>query len=319
MVLASSKSENYLGCSYNPYEGVSIKGPWIALVERGECTFSQKIALATAMNATGILVYNAEPEDVIIEMTHSEANEIVSINIQRSDGIYAKNSILQGYSVSVDISTGSFMPYRGGYTHRTSIIFVSLSFLILLIISMTWLVVYYVQRFRILEAPDIIKRRAMVKKIVSSLPKRLLTTSDKEIVNEEICPICIESYTAEDTIRILPCQHVFHRKCVDTWLFQKETCPMCKYNIVKQRDIASSSRETPVILSSPTVESWEPDHVSSTSVDSLVPTDSTATVVVENGNRQIEGDVEPHFASTHGTGANTSEDECLYKSDAMQA
>lgn len=52
----------------------------------------------------------------------------------------------------------------------------------------------------------IFQHRTMVKKIVSSLPKRLLTANDKEIVNDDICPICIESYTVEDTIRTLPCE-----------------------------------------------------------------------------------------------------------------
>ena len=41
-----------------------------------------------------------------------------------------------------------------------------------------------------------------------------------------ICPICIEAFSAIDEVRVTPCAHVFHRRCVDPWFRRiASTCP----------------------------------------------------------------------------------------------
>lgn len=56
------------------------------------------------------------------------------------------------------VSAESFIRRNGVLTvyllHRTSVLFVSISFIILMIISLVWLVFYYVQRFRYLQSKD---------------------------------------------------------------------------------------------------------------------------------------------------------------------
>ncbi|GCB65750.1 hypothetical protein scyTo_0011910 [Scyliorhinus torazame] len=47
------------------------------------------------------------------------------------------------------------------------------------------------------------------------------------------CAVCIEGYKSKDVVRILPCKHVFHKQCVDPWLNEHCTCPICKLNILK--------------------------------------------------------------------------------------
>uniref|UniRef100_A0A7N9C823 RING-type E3 ubiquitin transferase n=1 Tax=Macaca fascicularis TaxID=9541 RepID=A0A7N9C823_MACFA len=36
-------------------------------------------------------------------------------------------------------------------------------------------------------------------------------------------------------LRVIPCTHRFHRKCVDPWLLQHHTCPHCRHNIIEQK------------------------------------------------------------------------------------
>ena len=33
-------------------------------------------------------------------------------------------------------------------------------------------------------------------------------------------------------LRIISCAHEFHRDCVDPWLLQHRTCPLCMHNIM---------------------------------------------------------------------------------------
>ncbi|XP_055901272.1 mucin-5AC-like isoform X2 [Biomphalaria glabrata] len=42
------------------------------------------------------------------------------------------------------------------------------------------------------------------------------------------CSICLKSYRPRDEVRVLPCGHRFHRKCIDTWLKKTCSCPMCR-------------------------------------------------------------------------------------------
>ncbi|KAM3722827.1 RING finger protein [Dirofilaria immitis] len=116
---------------------------------------------------------------------------------------------------------------------KTSVLFVSISFIILMVISLAWLVFYYVQRFRYAHAKDRLQRRLFnaAKKALARIPTRLLRAGDKELDID--CPVCIDPYRAGDIIRLLPCRHIFHKTCVDPWLLEHRTCPMCKSDILK--------------------------------------------------------------------------------------
>lgn len=45
---------------------------------------------------------------------------------------------------------------------------------------------------------------------------------------KDICSICLEEIDLLNVIFITKCGHVFHRKCIDVWLKQHESCPLCR-------------------------------------------------------------------------------------------
>lgn len=46
-------------------------------------------------------------------------------------------------------------------------------------------------------------------------------------IDKSSCRICMEDYEEDVEIKSLKCFHMFHADCVDKWLGQKSTCPLC--------------------------------------------------------------------------------------------
>ncbi|XP_037954438.1 uncharacterized protein DDB_G0292186 [Teleopsis dalmanni] len=44
------------------------------------------------------------------------------------------------------------------------------------------------------------------------------------------CVVCMCEFELRQVLRVLPCSHEFHAKCVDKWLRSNRTCPICRGN-----------------------------------------------------------------------------------------
>eukprot|EP00638_Chattonella_subsalsa_P010455 CAMPEP_0117753386 /NCGR_PEP_ID=MMETSP0947-20121206/12189_1 /TAXON_ID=44440 /ORGANISM="Chattonella subsalsa, Strain CCMP2191" /LENGTH=146 /DNA_ID=CAMNT_0005572247 /DNA_START=281 /DNA_END=721 /DNA_ORIENTATION=+ len=45
------------------------------------------------------------------------------------------------------------------------------------------------------------------------------------------CCICLNEYTGNQDLTKLPCQHIFHNKCIFKWLSTSPNCPLCANDI----------------------------------------------------------------------------------------
>lgn len=50
-----------------------------------------------------------------------------------------------------------------------------------------------------------------------------------EIESSEKCTICLDD--CEVAVR-MKCGHIFHEICIDTWLEENTTCPLCRINLI---------------------------------------------------------------------------------------
>lgn len=129
--------------------------PWIALIERGVCNFEEKIKNAYKHNATAVIIYDHKDSSDAITMSHSSADYIVAVSITKTLGEdLARALVNRTKAVFIEIAVGDSLTDSKWRVNPTSVLFVSVSFIVLMVISLAWLVFYYVQRFRYVHARD---------------------------------------------------------------------------------------------------------------------------------------------------------------------
>ncbi|KAK2848698.1 hypothetical protein Q5P01_008532 [Channa striata] len=213
---------------------------WVALLQRGNCTFKEKILKAAAYNATAVLIYNNSTDKTVM-MGHEGTGDMVAVMITEAYGKEIMAHLERNMTVLVSVLVGQRGPTKN--INRGSLVFVSISFIVLMIISSAWLIFYFIQKIRYSSARDRSQRRLgdAAKKAIGKLTTRTVKKGDKETDPDfNHCAVCIEAYQLNDVVRILPCKHVFHKVCVDPWLNEHCTCPMCKLNILKALGIMTS-------------------------------------------------------------------------------
>ncbi|XP_064469289.1 uncharacterized protein LOC135383934 [Ornithodoros turicata] len=70
------------------------------------------------------------------------------------------------------------------------------------------------------------------------MPEAVEESDEEELlpgVVREKCCICLRTYRESDTLRQLPCGHVFHDRCVSYWLRRQQICPVCRMVVIIAR------------------------------------------------------------------------------------
>uniref|UniRef100_A0A8C5B4C7 Ring finger protein 130 n=1 Tax=Gadus morhua TaxID=8049 RepID=A0A8C5B4C7_GADMO len=190
-------------------------GHWVALLQRGNCTFKEKILKASAYNASAVLVYNNSTEKTV-KMGHDGTGDTVAVMITEAYGREILSHLERNLTVLVSVVVGQRGPTKN--INRGSLVFVSISFIVLMIISSAWLIFYFIQKIRYTNARDRSQRRLgdAAKKAIGKLTTRTVKKGDK-VKCGLLC-----------------------RMCVDPWLNEHCTCPMCKLNILKALGIMTN-------------------------------------------------------------------------------
>ncbi|XP_076588010.1 E3 ubiquitin-protein ligase RNF128a [Chaetodon auriga] len=234
------------GCGLDSvYSRNSSSPPWIALVKRGNCTFSEKINAAKRHGADGVVVYNVDGSgNSTTHMAHMEASDIVAIMIGNSQGMEVVRLVKNGTDVQMLIDVGS---PQGPLMDTYWLYFLSIAFFIVTAASITYFVFVSANRLYNLNMHRRNERRlkSEAKKAIARLRVRTLKSGDEETTSEHhMCAVCIESYRVGEVVTVLTCDHIFHKSCIEPWLLERRTCPMCKCDIMKALGVEEQTKDS---------------------------------------------------------------------------
>lgn len=61
------------------------------------------------------------------------------------------------------------------------------------------------------------------------LPSLKIYEDNKHQLKNSDCPICLDDYVVGESFRAFPvCKHTFHSSCIQHWLQNNLTCPVCR-------------------------------------------------------------------------------------------
>lgn len=226
-------------------------GKWIILIARSpnNCSFEHKVRMAQNVSYDGVIVHNVGSDSLEpMSAKNSEGINIPSVFVSETTG----NIMRQLYcNADYFIIINSEMPFNIN-THLL------LPFAIVVGICFIVMVIFMVVKF----IKD--RRRQRRHRLPSSTLNKIPTCKFSKGDPYDTCAICLDDYVEGEKLRVLPCAHAYHCKCIDPWLTKnRRVCPVCKRKVFAQD---------------------EPHHTNS---DSESDTDDTTPLV--NPNRTSRG------------------------------
>ena len=102
-------SSDPMGCAPDSFNNHNASSPpWIALIKRGNCCFSEKINAAKRQGAAAVVLYDEDGSgNRTISMLHSDATGIVAIMIGNHAGMEIVNLVERGLEVRMVIELGN--------------------------------------------------------------------------------------------------------------------------------------------------------------------------------------------------------------------
>ncbi|KAK6322201.1 hypothetical protein J4Q44_G00069930 [Coregonus suidteri] len=229
------------------YDVPSGSKGWIALIQRGQrCSFSEKINVAASKGAIAAVIFNdIGTDNRVIQMSHPGTEGMVAIIIGHRRGMEIVELIRQGIPVSMTIEVGK---QHGPWMSHYSVFFVSISFFVVTAATVGYFIFYSARRLNSVRLQNRKQKRlkAVAKKAIGQLQVRTVKRGDEETgPDADTCAVCIDAYKSGDVLTILTCNHFFHKTCIEPWLLEHRTCPMCKCDILKALGVEQPVEEQP--------------------------------------------------------------------------
>uniref|UniRef100_A0A0D6R5Q1 RING-type E3 ubiquitin transferase n=1 Tax=Araucaria cunninghamii TaxID=56994 RepID=A0A0D6R5Q1_ARACU len=214
----------------------------ILLVERGGCTFEEKVRIAQQAGYAAVIVYNDDDGEELVTMS----GDSVGIYINAVFVSKETANVLLQYVNDADTRCYILPAFD-----NTAWSVMAVSFLSLLAVSAVLLTFFFVRRYRIRSSRFLLSRepRGLSIREVKAIPS-IIFKSVEGSGTTDACAICLEDYEVGEKLRILPCHHDFHALCVDKWLTTRRAfCPICKRDMHSKSSVGPPSEQTPLLSS----------------------------------------------------------------------
>ncbi|CAL1542814.1 unnamed protein product [Lymnaea stagnalis] len=208
------------------------KDLYILLVARGggNCHFVDKVLNAQEANYSAVIVHNHNGDDELVDMGgDGRGLRIPATFVGFNDGMALNKS----YNYNTEYVIRIIEP--------NSILPDFLVWPFVLVVGICFMVGVAYMIIKICR--DHIKKKGS--RLSSRNLKKIPVRKFKKGDYYDTCAICLDEYEEGEKIRVLPCDHVYHTKCIDPWLTKnKKTCPVCKRRVIPGKDADSESSDS---------------------------------------------------------------------------
>ncbi|XP_077146885.1 E3 ubiquitin-protein ligase RNF13 isoform X1 [Ranitomeya variabilis] len=232
--LITSKPEN--ACepiAPPPVQKDNTSSVYIVLIRRLDCNFDIKVLNAQKAGYKAAIVYNVDSDD-LISMGSNDVDILKKIDIP---------SVFIGEE-SAKIMQEQFTWDKGAYIElkpdgNLPLEYYLIPFLIIVGICLVLIVIFMITKF--VQDRHRARRNRLRKDQLKKLPIHKFKKGDEY----DVCAVCLDEYEEGDKLRVLPCSHAYHCKCVDPWLTKtKKTCPVCKQKVVPSQGDSESDSDS---------------------------------------------------------------------------
>uniref|UniRef100_A0A8P4KML9 E3 ubiquitin-protein ligase RNF13 n=1 Tax=Dicentrarchus labrax TaxID=13489 RepID=A0A8P4KML9_DICLA len=211
----------------------NLTGAFIVLIKRFECNFDIKVLNAQKAGYKAAIVHNVDSDD-LISMGSNDLDVMKQIDIP---SVFVSEETANSLKEDYTYDKGGHVVLMPDFSLPLE--YYLIPFLIIVGICLILIVVFMITKF--VQDRHRARRSRLRKDQLRKLPIHKYKKGD----NYDVCAICLDEYEEGDKLRVLPCSHAYHSKCVDPWLTKtKKTCPVCKQKVVpSQSDSDSDSEE----------------------------------------------------------------------------
>ncbi|XP_062576575.1 E3 ubiquitin-protein ligase RNF13-like isoform X1 [Saccostrea cucullata] len=217
-----------------PAANISEKMTWIALMQRNGCKFDDMVYSAQTLGFGAVIVYNYDGND-----------DIISMGGGKDAGRVAIPSVFVGFTAGSIIKNNfQFDTNKTFYIKIEKDDFFDKPYLIwpfAVVVGTCFILMLLFMLFKWIRDCQKRRKSRLSTKHLKKIPVKKFKKGD----NYETCAICLDDYQNGDKLRVLPCAHAYHCKCIDPWLTKrKKTCPVCKRKVIPGANPDSDSESS---------------------------------------------------------------------------
>ncbi|XP_020601502.1 E3 ubiquitin-protein ligase RNF13-like [Orbicella faveolata] len=220
------------------YNQSGYSGNWFLLIDVGDCDFDKKGAYATegGFNAAIIRSLKSDSIEPIGGGSDDRKVDVPVVYIGETTGQELEKNDFSNQPSKRILLTPQEFPQIWDYEFYMIpfAIIVGICFILMAMFMISRYYRHYLEQRRNRLSPTNLKK----------IPTKKFKKGDDYY---DVCAICLEEYKDGERLRILPCEHAYHCKCVDPWLTEgKRTCPVCKRPVTHDNRTRNRPRRTDV-------------------------------------------------------------------------